>query len=336
MPPSRLATLVFPALATLCLASACATVSDNVRGAPVAETHAPSAAGTWVSDRGVVHLREEAGEPTVVRGEYVCRGTVVGVVDGRAIAIDWTSPDGGGKAEWSIEDDGRLVGTWSYGPDDTPGGSWDLAPLRPLAEGDVSGSYESDFGPVHLVQERGRITGSYECPGGVVEGTRDGRTIRFSWQGSDSMGHGGWTLSADARSLEGRWGFGPSADAGGSWNLLRDEDRSSEPDSTEAAPRGDVMHSGLLRAKIVERHDSFRACVNEALESAAPYADRLNVTVTIQPSGVVSSVEVEPGVEGRRFDVCIKEQLGAWRFSAFDGEAWTRTFPYVFNAPPAD
>jgi hypothetical protein len=288
--------------------------------------------GTWSSPRGVVHLSEQAG---AVTGEYICTGTIEGTVNGNAIEILWMSPDGGGKGSWRIQDDGRLTGTWTYGPEDKAGGSWDLTPRKPPTAPDVTGSYESDFGPVHLQQAGVELRGTYECPGGTVVGTREGDEIRHAWQGSDSMGHGVWQVTEGGDGLVGRWGFGPSATEGGEWNLKRQA--ATKPTVAQAEPDdGSSMHSGKLLEKITARHDSFRRCLNEALEAKSDYPDRLNITITIEPSGSVSAVGVEPTLEGRRFDACLHEEIAGWSFDAFEGEAWTRTFPYVFAAPPAE
>jgi hypothetical protein len=293
---------------------------------------APSAAGVWSSNRGITLLSEEKG---LVTGEYICTGTLHGKVSEGEVTIDWTSPDGGGKAVWKRNEAGGLLGTWTWGPEDKAGGEWNLKPLAAASSSDLSGSYESNFGPVHLKQEGARIEGTYECPGGVIQGTRDGNTIAYAWQGSDSMGHGSWTLGDDGQTLTGRWGFGPSADAGGSWNLKRDE-ADKRPVRPEFKVEPGTMHSGILRDAIVRNHGSFRTCLDLALKAEEAYPDRMNISVVVLPSGDLVDVSLDPVDKERKFDRCLAEKLRAWRFPPFRGDPWKESFPYVFNAPPAD
>jgi hypothetical protein len=305
---------------------ACATSGNDPK--PSEPYH--SATGTWASPRGVVHLLEEG---TGISGEYVCVGTLTGKIDGGVANINWVSPDGDGKALWKIETDGRLTGTWTYGPEGTEGGAWDLVPRNALEPGNVTGSYESDFGPVHLEQEGQILGGTYECPGGSIKGVRNGNEIQHAWQGSDSMGHGSWRLSEDGEELSGRWGFGPSGTEGGEWNLKRQA--ASKPNlehAKPARPSDNLMHSGKLLRKIIQRHDSFRGCVNEAIETGEKYPSRVNITLVIENSGQVSAVGIDPVTKGRRFEICLHEELAAWSFLPFEGDSWSRTFPYVFAA----
>lgn len=100
-----------------------------------------------------------------------------------------------------------------------------LAPLvAPLARAsstppiDVSGPYASNWDDVQLAQRGRHITGSYVCcGGGVIEGTIEGRTIRYHWKQPGGEGRGVWTVE-DGRLL-GTWGWGTDDDDGGRWDL---------------------------------------------------------------------------------------------------------------------
>jgi hypothetical protein len=87
---------------------------------------------------------------------------------------------------------------------------------------DVSGSYESNWDNVQLVQEGKYVHGSYVCcGGGTIDGRiYDGRVIRFHWkQPNGGEGEGVWEIVGDR--LEGTWGSGQSDDDGGRWDLVR-------------------------------------------------------------------------------------------------------------------
>ncbi|MDB4961130.1 MAG: hypothetical protein JWP01_1129 [Myxococcales bacterium] len=99
-----------------------------------------------------------------------------------------------------------------------------LAPLAAASTStqvDVSGPYGSNWDDVHL-QQRGRhVTGSYVCcGGGTIDGTIEGRTVRYRWRQPGGEGRGIWTLGDG--SLEGTWGVGNDEDDGGRWDLTRD------------------------------------------------------------------------------------------------------------------
>jgi hypothetical protein len=87
---------------------------------------------------------------------------------------------------------------------------------------DVAGSYDSNWGPVHLEQSGDRITGHYECcGGGRITGTLKGSTIDYEWQQPGATGHGRWEVVDRGDKLLGTWGTGASLDSGGVWDLER-------------------------------------------------------------------------------------------------------------------
>jgi hypothetical protein len=87
---------------------------------------------------------------------------------------------------------------------------------------DVSGTYDSNWDGVTLVQDGRYVHGTYVCcGGGTIEGRiYDGRVIRYHWKQSGGEGEGVWEIVAPGR-LEGTWGSGQSDDDGGRWDLVR-------------------------------------------------------------------------------------------------------------------
>jgi hypothetical protein len=97
-------------------------------------------------------------------------------------------------------------------------------PMTPPATAtvQVSGTYDSNWGPVHLEQSGARIVGTYECcGGGRIAGTLDGSVIFYEWHQSAESGRGRWRVRKNGASLVGTWGSGKSATSGGPWNLVR-------------------------------------------------------------------------------------------------------------------
>jgi len=84
--------------------------------------------GTYTSNWDQVKLVQEG---TRVTGTYVCcgGGTITGrIVEGRVLKFHWSEPRGAGEGEgvWTIEQNGRLDGTWGHGQSESDGGPWTL------------------------------------------------------------------------------------------------------------------------------------------------------------------------------------------------------------------
>lgn len=87
---------------------------------------------------------------------------------------------------------------------------------------DVTGSFDSNYGPVKLSQEGNRIVGTYECcGGGRIVGTLKGSVIDYQWEQPGASGHGRWEVVDYGERLLGTWGTGESRTSGGSWDLQR-------------------------------------------------------------------------------------------------------------------
>jgi len=101
---------------------------------------------------------------------------------------------------------------------------------------DVSGTYDSQYGRVTLIQQGNRITGTYQNDAGpaVLKGRlRDG-AVYFRWRQGDKEGKGMFSIRGRRHPmLVGTWGVYDSRSNGGRWTLepvrvgYRDHDRGS-------------------------------------------------------------------------------------------------------------
>lgn len=87
---------------------------------------------------------------------------------------------------------------------------------------DVSGNWDTNWGPMTLSASNGKLTGHYTHDKGRIQGTlsADGRTLQGWWseypsyKGPKDGGRFLFRLSPDGKSLSGRWGYGDSLEAG--------------------------------------------------------------------------------------------------------------------------
>lgn len=102
-----------------------------------------------------------------------------------------------------------------------------LSPIAAADGGqpDVTGTYDSNYHEVQLVQRGDRVTGTYVCcGGGTIEGRIVGRTLRYRWREPHSEGRGVWHI--ESHRLAGTWGSGRDDDDGGRWDLTRAQSQS--------------------------------------------------------------------------------------------------------------
>jgi len=87
----------------------------------------------------------------------------------------------------------------------------------------VSGTYDSNYGVVTLVQHGNRVTGTFTTPGGgTINGviTSDGM-LQFSWSDPSGFGKGIWNINARGNKLSGTFGNGRTASDQRAWNLTK-------------------------------------------------------------------------------------------------------------------
>jgi len=85
---------------------------------------------------------------------------------------------------------------------------------RPL---DVSGVYDSNWGPIELRQNGRDVVGMYDAHRGALHGTLEGNMLRYEWHSNDGKGLGVFVVATNGQ-LIGTWGTTDDV-AGGGWNL---------------------------------------------------------------------------------------------------------------------
>ncbi len=86
----------------------------------------------------------------------------------------------------------------------------------------VTGTYDSNYGPVTLVQRGNRVTGTFTTPGGgTINGiiTHDG-ILQFTWSDPSGFGKGVWYLNGRGRMINGTFG-NKNAFNERAWNLTK-------------------------------------------------------------------------------------------------------------------
>lgn len=93
-----------------------------------------------------------------------------------------------------------------------------------IAATSISGTWSTNWGPLHLTEAGTSVTGSYEGEyPGTLQGKRNGNTVTFTWAGSNGeTGKGKFVFSADGTSFEGTWGGADSMTNGGEWSGTRE------------------------------------------------------------------------------------------------------------------
>ncbi len=93
-----------------------------------------------------------------------------------------------------------------------------MEPVRGESDCTVDGTYQSDWGVVHLKQVDDKVTGKWQR--GTIKGVRKDDVIRYTWyEGPAVGGKGRWKVSSDCSRLSGTWGTGSQSSGGGKWNL---------------------------------------------------------------------------------------------------------------------
>ena len=70
---------------------------------------------------------------------------------------------------------------------------------------DISGTYKTNFGDMHIRQQGTSVVGCYEEDGGLLEGGIDGRVMKLTWRQTRSDGPAIMVFAADGKQLFGLW-----------------------------------------------------------------------------------------------------------------------------------
>ncbi len=147
------------------------------------------------------------------RGSMRCR------VGARSLDCAWQEGAATGRARFVRASDDRLEGSWGNGASADDGGAWIFTRggSRPAPDG-FGGVYDTNYGPVRLVQQGDEVRGAYDR--GSLACRAAGATLACAWAEGDAVGRARLTRTPDG-SLEGTWGHGESADDGGAWTFVR-------------------------------------------------------------------------------------------------------------------
>lgn len=83
---------------------------------------------------------------------------------------------------------------------------------------DVTGTYDSNWGPIELRQNGHDVLGAYNFHHGRLHGTLEGNVIRYQWsEDASATGRGVFVVATNGQ-LIGTWGTSDDV-SGGGWNL---------------------------------------------------------------------------------------------------------------------
>ena len=83
---------------------------------------------------------------------------------------------------------------------------------------DISGTYATNYGDMHLLEQGNSMVGCYEHSDGLLEGGIEGRVMKLTWrQSNPSEGPAIMVFSPDAQQLLGLWWNKGETSSGGLW-----------------------------------------------------------------------------------------------------------------------
>ena len=115
------------------------------------------------------------------------------------------------------------VGTAAEVPTPTPGPT----PAPTPGSCDWTGTWDTNWGKMELVQTGNQVTGTYESDNGKIEGLVSGNTLTGTWSEYPSYSPPGdagdivFIISEDCSSFDGKWRYGTSGGWSGSWTGAR-------------------------------------------------------------------------------------------------------------------
>lgn len=92
------------------------------------------------------------------------------------------------------------------------------------------------------------------------------------------------------------------------------------------------LSEDAIRSVVNARKSSVRICYEQSLRGQDNLRGKLEISVTVEPSGRVSkSVVKTPKFKGSLIGKCIADKIREWRFPDFQGEATTFEVPFVLE-----
>jgi predicted Zn finger-like uncharacterized protein len=87
-----------------------------------------------------------------------------------------------------------------------------------------------------------------------------------------------------------------------------------------------------IQRTINSRKRSVKICYEQSLRGQDSLRGKLEIRVTIAPSGDVADTAIEtPAFKGSRIGKCIAEKIAEWRFPRFEGEPQTILVPFILE-----
>lgn len=206
--------------------------------------------GTWNTTWGEMKLTRDGSKVT---GTFTKdQGRIVGNVVGWVLIGTWTkaptyapSQDAGDVILIAYNQGLNFAGKWRYGSK----GQWyfDLKGTRTDAQSSTAvstpwtGTWNSPWGEMKLIQDGSKVTGSYTHSQGKITGTVNGRTFTGTWSEAPSYappyeaGDLVMTMSGNQNTLNGKWRYGSSGDWMTNWKATRAGTTTSTSSSTQTS-----------------------------------------------------------------------------------------------------
>lgn len=188
--------------------------------------------GSWDTKYGDLRLLQHRN---IVVGDYDRFGVLVGIADDRTLRGRFTNGDKVGSFTLHLDGAGGMTGDWQWVGKRT-GGDWagrkvdDEAPtleniwirtLNGLSNGMLTGSWETTYGEVRLVQVGDLFVGDYADNGVIIGGRAEDGTITGQFANGSRVAQFSW--EAKAGRVDGKY----EITFDGSWNFIDEEGASS-------------------------------------------------------------------------------------------------------------
>jgi predicted Zn finger-like uncharacterized protein len=99
-----------------------------------------------------------------------------------------------------------------------------------------------------------------------------------------------------------------------------------------AIPDGEVLSQDVIKKVVHARKQSVSICYSQSLKGQENLRGKLEIRVTVEPSGKVSRAVVETSAfKGSKLGECIAGKIQDWRFPSFAGEAQQVLVPFILE-----
>ena len=154
--------------------------------------------GRWFTTFGAMNLTQSGNRVEGTYGPRDMENGIEGVVKDGVFQFHYREPDAEGEGWFALERHGKFNGQWR--PEGLERwGAW-------TGQRGFDGIWDSNFGPIRLIQEQGRIWGTYEGFGNSsIDGRMEGERFVFRYQEPAAQGEGWFQLTEDALHFDGQW-----------------------------------------------------------------------------------------------------------------------------------